>query len=239
MAGACGIRTEAGGKQVILLDISTKACPGAIVSVDDCDRDTLEAWRWTPERRPGGACYVTRRPRGQRKVYLHREIMQPPAGMVVDHIDRNPLNNTRANLRVVSPRENSFNKGGRLGRSRYLGVVPCRGMWRAEIGHDGATYFLGRFETERDAAIAYDAAALALRPEFAVLNFPDLGTQPVPPSLRKRQGQWGYPGVRLLPSGRFGCRVIVGTRRYSIGTFATAGEAANAAEKHRKLEAGQ
>jgi hypothetical protein len=45
-----------------------------------------------------------------KKVYLHRVILGCSDDMVVDHIDRDSLNNTRANLRVVSQKENTQNR---------------------------------------------------------------------------------------------------------------------------------
>lgn len=42
-------------------------------------------------------------------VFMHREIMQTPAGMMTDHIDGNRLNNTRENLRIVTAQQNARN----------------------------------------------------------------------------------------------------------------------------------
>lgn len=44
---------------------------------------------------------------GGKQFYLHRWLMDCPPGMVVDHIDGNSLNNTRANLRIVTAEENT------------------------------------------------------------------------------------------------------------------------------------
>ncbi|MBN2312578.1 MAG: HNH endonuclease [Sedimentisphaerales bacterium] len=46
----------------------------------------------------------------RRTLYLHREIMHPPEGLVVDHINGNPFDNRRANLRVVTQSENHINR---------------------------------------------------------------------------------------------------------------------------------
>lgn len=55
---------------------------------------------------------------------LHRVIMNPPADMVVDHIDRNPLNNRRSNLRVCSISDN--NKNFTISKNNTSGVVGVR-----------------------------------------------------------------------------------------------------------------
>ncbi|MBI5914019.1 MAG: sigma-70 family RNA polymerase sigma factor, partial [Bacteroidetes bacterium] len=51
---------------------------------------------------------------------MHRDIMQPPKGMVVDHIDHNTLNNRWCNLRLVTPEQNYANAGPRGGPTEYV-----------------------------------------------------------------------------------------------------------------------
>lgn len=48
--------------------------------------------------------------RNTRGIYLHRLLMSCPKGFEVDHIDRDPLNNKRDNLRIVTRSENNKNK---------------------------------------------------------------------------------------------------------------------------------
>jgi hypothetical protein len=110
---------------------------------------------------------------------MHREILgfgsikQDPR--LVDHRNRNGLDNRRENLR---PSTNSQNLGNRIGSpnssSKYKGVHwdSTRGKWRTQAQHDGKTYRLGRFDSEEEAAAAYDRKALELWGEFALLNFP-------------------------------------------------------------------
>lgn len=86
-------------KEIVLKD-------GTLTTVDDEDFDRLNQYVW---RNTGG--YPTRWcPDTKRPIWLHRDIMGDPAGMVVDHIDRDPLNNTRANLRVVTKSEDLKNR---------------------------------------------------------------------------------------------------------------------------------
>ena len=103
---------------------------------------------------------------------LHRVLLAPiPEGMEVDHINGDKLDNRRSNLRVVTHRENSYNQGAYKGR-RYKGVYfhAKTGKWRASLNKDRRTHYLGLFETEEDAARAYNEAAREIFGAFARLN---------------------------------------------------------------------
>jgi hypothetical protein len=113
-------------------------------------------------------------------VLLHRLVAQAPAGVLVDHRDRNGLNNTTDNLRLCSHSENLRNSKKRAGaRSQYKGV-----LWQSESSRWFARGWLesgnrkqrlvslGTFETEIEAAIAYDIFAREFLDEFAAVNFP-------------------------------------------------------------------
>jgi hypothetical protein len=103
---------------------------------------------------------------------MHRVIAAARRGLVVDHIDGNTLNNSRANLRICRLAENNMNRG-KFARaaSRFKGVLLYPGgRWRAHIYAGGKHIHLGYFDTEALAAAAYDAAARDLHGEFARTN---------------------------------------------------------------------
>ena len=143
---------------------------GVYTYVDAADFEWLGRWTW--HLRNG---YAVRREKG-RAILMHREIMQPPQGMVVDHKNHNKLDNTRANLRVCTRQENVCNrtKTGNTS-SRFIGVYYCkdRDKWRAEIQFEGKPTFLGYFPEEIEAARAHDRAAVQYFGEFAPLNLPE------------------------------------------------------------------
>lgn len=108
---------------------------------------------------------------------MHREIMGAPAGMLVDHRDRDTLDNRRENLRLATHSQNQFNKGktSRKTTSRFIGVFfeKYSGRWVARTAVEGKRIWLGRFDNETEAARVYDEAARKYHGEFAHLNFPE------------------------------------------------------------------
>jgi hypothetical protein len=107
---------------------------------------------------------------------MHRQIMNPPDWLLVDHDNHHGLDNRRSNLRQVTHAENQQNARKTISKttSRFKGVdfVKATGKWRARIVVNGRRLFLGSFTDELDAARAYDEAAMKYFKEFACLNFP-------------------------------------------------------------------
>ena len=122
--------------------------------------------------------YTTRKRIGQ----LARLVMQPLAGFEVDHINHNPLDNRRSNLRIATRSENMRNNRGHATRtgSRFKGVTyhdaTRYGMpgqvkrWRAYTRIAGKRIWLGYYATEQEAADAYDAYAVKTFGAFAMTN---------------------------------------------------------------------
>ncbi len=148
---------------------------GMVALVDDCDYEELSKYKWCA-RKAGGTWYAeTHGPQkdGKRKFYsMHRVIVNPPDGMQVDHIDRNGLNNMRGNLRLATRAQNGYNciRFVASRASAYKGVSRHRHKWQASIHVDKRCIGLGTFQTEVEAAIAYNQAARELHGEFAYLN---------------------------------------------------------------------
>lgn len=147
---------------------------GSSATVDDEDWERVSAvhwWRW--DRHVIGRIRENGR---RRTVQLSHTILTPAPGFVVDHKNGDPLDNRRQNLRVCTQGNNSKNrKRNKHSRSRYKGVRwrRSRRKWAAIIITDGRYKWLGTFDSEEEAARAYDAAARILHGEFARLNFPD------------------------------------------------------------------
>ncbi len=157
---------------------------GLYAIVDAADYEWLSRYKWTALV-VGSQAYAIRSHKGK-TILMHREIMQPPPGMVVDHINGNGVNNRRCNMRVCTPQQNRYNSRPRTKKSKYKGVRfdEQTGRWFAEITHNGVKYHLGTFDDEVEAARAYDRKAVELQGPFARLNFPD--EWPAPPWLAQR-----------------------------------------------------
>ena len=106
---------------------------------------------------------------------LSRLLLAVDDDLVVDHIDGNPRNNTRENLRIATIQENNQNALVRShNKTGYKGVflAVTKEKYEARIVHNGRSIYLGRYETEQEAAKAYDKAARELFGATACLNFP-------------------------------------------------------------------
>lgn len=144
---------------------------GQSVLVDEADFEWLNRYKWTLN----GSGYAARREKGK-VILMHREIMRPPKGKVVDHRDGCRLNNTRANLRNCRPTENVRNQAKHAGcSSQHKGVYFYKnsGKWCARTTFLGIRVWLGCFDDEAEAARVYDRKVVELFGEFARLNFPD------------------------------------------------------------------
>jgi len=143
---------------------------GFYAYVDKADYEWLSRYTWHLSNG-----YAFRLEKGKR-IAMHREIMQPPKGKLVDHIDGNKANNCRLNLRVCTQAENLRNTCKRHGsRSGFKGVFYDMrfGKWFAQCRLKGKRHWRGYFDNEMEAARAYDRMAVELFGEFARLNFPE------------------------------------------------------------------
>lgn len=144
---------------------------GRFAMVDAEDYDRLARYKWYCI---GSQGYLyAKRCEGNRMIKMHRDIVKPPAGFYVDHKNHNTLDNRKSNLRICTPAQNLFNQiPSEKGTSRYKGVhwSGDKKRWAAVIGFKKKQIFIGYFDYELDAAIAYDDRASELFGEFAALN---------------------------------------------------------------------
>lgn len=97
---------------------------------------------------------------------LGRELVK---GECVDHINGNPLHNTRENLRIASPgqnRRNSTRPSSNTSGFKGVDFVKKKGAWRARVMVNGKRKDLGVYSTPEAAYQAYCKAAKELHGEF-------------------------------------------------------------------------
>ena len=158
-----------------LVYIRTK--DGSIGVADGAFYNMLSKYTWDKDSNG----YISASFKDNGRVYPHRLqnyiIQNIPNGYIVDHINGNKLDNRMCNLRFATIKENNANRAAKNNSSsQYKGVSfdRSRGKWISSIQIDGKTKHIGRFDNERDAAIAYDNTALKEYGEFARLNFPKI-----------------------------------------------------------------
>jgi hypothetical protein len=102
---------------------------------------------------------------------MHRLITGALPGQIVDHINRDTLDNRRNNLRIVTTSQNGANSKHRKRISGFRGVYPApHGLpWAVFIQKQ----YIGKFQNKEDAARAFDLEAIKRFGECAVLNFED------------------------------------------------------------------
>ena len=117
---------------------------------------------WGSKRHTG--LYVMAYPPGDRKkaLRIHRMIMKAKPGEIVDHINGNPLDNRKENLRITTSLVNNQNARKRKDgvTSKHKGVSWCKSSkkWKAQIQINKKKKSLGSYKTEIEAAIAYNKA---------------------------------------------------------------------------------
>jgi len=171
----------------------------AIIDPEDYEKVAVDDWQLYENH---NSKYYAVRILDSKIVFMHRQIMGNPVGKVIDHRNREGLDNRKSNLRLATRSQNNCNRGRlKNGSSKYRGVSRSkkRRKWRAGINYNGIYKHLGFFENEEDAARAYDEAAKIYHGEFATLNFPpsrrenDPGTHPS--SAKTDYGGQAGPGV--------------------------------------------
>jgi len=146
--------------------------PTAGEKIAICDADMYESVRHYQWRLRGTSSTNVYMQIGRKSTSLHRFILPDIKGQI-DHINRNPLDNRRENLREATARQNIANMAlTKLNKSGVKGVFwnKRQNRWNAVIKDHGKVKHLGSFFCLRKAAQTYDKAAKEMHGEFAWLN---------------------------------------------------------------------
>lgn len=167
--------------KILYIGLENKPC-----YLDDIDYLIFNKLKWSLSN--GKYTSYARTRISGKNVFMHRLILGlTNPKILVDHKDRNGLNNQRENIRICTPSENQKNKKP-SGVSKYIGVsrhvskrkyknksgviieYKAHPAWFSSIKYNGKYICLGRFKNEEDAAKAYNEAALKYHGEFARIN---------------------------------------------------------------------
>ena len=149
--------------------------------VDDDDYYWLSQWNWFAVEIKN-TWYARRskkkgvlRSNEKYEIYLHRIVMRcSDIDFVIDHLDKNGLNNQKENLRMCTKSENNKHTSShKNSSSQYLGVSydKNRNKWSANLMNNGKRILFKRYNTEIEAAKAYDITAKTQFGVYANLNF--------------------------------------------------------------------
>lgn len=147
-----------------------KLSQGKFAIIDNEDFERINQYKWYLSHY-GYAVRTAKKTR--QTIWMHREINNTPEGMRTDHINRNPLDNRKSNLRTCKQGQNVLNriKSKNYGNP-YKGVSKHtqNSKWRARIMINQKEISLGCYDTPEEAALSYNKAAKEHFGEFARLN---------------------------------------------------------------------
>ena len=145
-----------------------------------------------------------------------------PTGMIIDHRDRNRLNNLITNLRCVTKQQNTFNC------SDTKGCVKRGNYYTAKITLNNKVYTIGSYKTESEATNAYNT----VKPILHVYT----KTNPTEKEIKNKileirpkvpvNNTSGIKGVHKRPNGTYQARIRTKNKNISLGHFKTPEEAA-------------
>lgn len=152
--------------EIILYDKNNNEKARALVSLDKINM--VKNYKWCLGGRNEVMSVIN-----NKKVKLHRLIMDAQEGEIIDHINRNKLDNRNENLRKCTIEQNNFNKG--IAYSNTSGVTGVdfdknRNKWRVQIGYNGKNHVLGRFSDFNEAVRVRKEAEQKYFGEFAPQN---------------------------------------------------------------------
>lgn len=140
--------------------------------IDEENYNDLIKYKWSL----GKNNYISGSINGK-KTLLHRYIMNYTGKDYIDHINNNPFDNRKCNLRIVTPKQNAMNKkSGKNSSSNYIGVYFGKKLnkWYSSIKVDNKKIHLGSFDDEIEAAKERDRATIKYYGEYGNLNFHNL-----------------------------------------------------------------
>jgi len=218
---------------------------GLSALVDDEDYEKFNQFNWSAHiNGVAKKYYAVRRVKKDsqsKELYLHREIMNAPNGLFVDHINGDTLDCRKKNMRFATRSQNAANR--RLRSDNKLGVVGVtqltNGKYLAYISMNGKSKKLGQFALLEEAKAARQKAEIEYHGEYArskdrlVERLPEARPEDKPFQLyRKRvNNKSGKTGVSYFrPMKAWRARIVLQYKEKTLGYFKTYEEACAARE---------
>lgn len=154
----------------IRIPLHSRKYPNLYALIDEEDAELVSQHRWRPHFR--AHCFYAKSNDG---AYMHRLLLNPSADEIIDHRNRDGLDNRRANIHIATPGINARNtRPHRKSSSRFKNVAKARNRWEVRIVVDGTCVNLGHYLSEELAAHVVDRYLRHAVGESAFLNFPNL-----------------------------------------------------------------
>lgn len=193
---------------------------GIVAVIDQCDHHLIPG-RWQVQDAKTAHTFYAKQTYENSEgrtvsQFMHRLITAAPPRIQVDHKNHNGLDNRRENLRVCTGSQNMANTGPRVGRFKGVDFCQNKRAWRAQFSQR----FLGHYDTEEEAAIAYNVAAYSAHGEFAYLNridgltFDQLLIQPIKRCVFSSR----LKGVSQRANGKWRAYVYINGRQQTVAT---------------------
>jgi hypothetical protein len=148
---------------------------GVEVLIDDDMLHLFEkfTWRYARRKRKNYVVSSTSKQGARVHMYLHRLVLGLAKGEVCDHINGDTLDNRRSNLRRVTTKQNNMNSAKKPSKygNRFRGIAKRHHGFSSQIRVLGKIVCLGTFQSDVEAAYAYDLASIQHHGEFGRRNF--------------------------------------------------------------------
>ena len=148
---------------------------GQFAIVDAEDFSWLKQWKWVAGWNKTSFSYYAYRQNKGFTTYMHREILNLTKGdkLICDHINHDTLDNRRENLRICTSSQNNAHSKKQTGSKSALKGASWHSQtdkWTAEIWHQGKKIYLGFFDTDLLAHLAYVKASKEIHGEFSQIE---------------------------------------------------------------------
>lgn len=137
------------------------------VMIDNEDIEKCKVYSWVLSQHKD-AFYIVARNKFSNKrgnIYLHNLILDKPSSLVIDHINRNPFDNRKSNLRICNQSQNNYNKDTKLGATneKYISFDKRRNKYRISFYKNGKQIFGGYFDNLEQAIIARNSKIKSMK----------------------------------------------------------------------------